>query len=305
MPRSASAALVAALLVATGAVFALTERLKLTPSPIVGTRVTKTFSPGCHCTTASAGVAFRLRRADTLDVDIVLDDEVVRQLVEAKAFPIGGVDLVWDGRRADGKIAAEGAYRARVRLHGERRTIVLPNPIRLDVTPPGFETITADPGTFSPDGDHRGDTTTISYRLTESARVSLYADGVRRVVKRGQRPEASVQWDGHVKGRPVRRGIHRIVLEAVDAAGNVARSRPIVVVVRSVSLGRDRISAVAGRSFAVRVSSDATSVRWRLGGRTGLAHPGTLLLRAPLAPGTYTLFVTVNHRSARATVEVR
>jgi hypothetical protein len=40
---------VSGLPVATEAVFAITERLKLTPPPIDGTRVSETFSPVCRC----------------------------------------------------------------------------------------------------------------------------------------------------------------------------------------------------------------------------------------------------------------
>src|SRR5262249_18924007 len=63
--RFAPAALVAVLLVATAAAFAYTERLKLTPSPILGTLVpTKVFSPVCECPTDTAQITFRLRRRD-------------------------------------------------------------------------------------------------------------------------------------------------------------------------------------------------------------------------------------------------
>ena len=50
-------ATIGGLLAATAAAFAITERLKLTPSPILGTRVSKTFSPICRCATGSASGA--------------------------------------------------------------------------------------------------------------------------------------------------------------------------------------------------------------------------------------------------------
>lgn len=305
MPRSASVALVAALLIATGVAFAFAEKLKLTPSPILGTRVTKTFSPVCGCATASASIRFRLRQADTLDVEIVRDDEVVRRLAVALRYPRGPVEFVWDGRDASGTVLPDGTYRPRVRLREGRRTIVLPNPIRLDTTPPVFEAVVADPPAFSPDGDGRRDSLVVAYRLNEPAQVSLLVNGIRRIVKRGTKAETTVHWNGRVRGQPLRRGTHRAVLSAVDAAGNGARSAPVTFVVRSVSLGRIRIAAVAGRVFAVRVSSDAERVRWRIGGKAGIVAPGTLRLRAPSAPGTYTLYVAANRGSARATVVVR
>ena len=53
------------------------------------------------------------------------------------------------------------------------------------------------------------------------------------------------------------------------------------------------------------VLSDAARVQWKLGRRTGTARPGTLKLRAPLQKGRYTLTVTANGFSDRATVIVR
>ena len=95
-------------------------------------------------------------------------------------------------------------------------------------------------------------------------------------------------------------------LLAFDPAGNrSARTSAVPVTVRYVALGRDRIAAVAGTPFAVRVSSDAQRVRWTLGGRSGIARPGTLRLLAPLQKGRFTLTVSANGHSARAAVFVR
>ena len=77
------------------------------------------------------------------------------------------------------------------------------------------------------------------------------------------------------------------------------------VLIRYVSLGRDRIETVAGARFAVLVLSDAARVEWKLGQRTGTARPGTLKIRAPLQPGRYTLTVSANGFSDRAAVIVR
>jgi hypothetical protein len=62
---------IAGLLVGTMAAFAITERLKLTPAPIFGTRVSKVFSPVCGCDTSSASVRFRLRRGGSLEADVI------------------------------------------------------------------------------------------------------------------------------------------------------------------------------------------------------------------------------------------
>lgn len=306
MARYAPVALVAALLVATGAAFAYTEKLKLTPSPILGTRVDKVFSPICDCARSSARVAFRLRRGDAISVDVVDGGgNAVRTLVREQPAERGQVEVFWDGRDDAGAVVSEGAYRPRVRLARERRTIVLPNPIRVDVTPPVVERFSVTPRVFSPDGDGRRDTVVARYRISEPAQVSLFVDGRRQVLKRGRRQEGEVRWFGIVDGETVAPGRYRLALGATDLAGNPAqRSAPALVVARTIALGRKQIDVVAGRSFAVLVVSDARRIAWKLGGRTGEARPGSLRLSAPRVPGRYTLTVTANGVAARAAVLV-
>jgi hypothetical protein len=292
---------------ATGAAFAYTEKLKLTRSPIGGpVRVDKVFSPVCECPSDVATISFRLRKRDRITVEVVRAGEVVRELVRNRREPAGPVLVVWDGRDEAGAVVAEGSYRPRVRLLGQRRTITLPNPIRVDSTAPSFEQVVVRPRIFSPDGDGRRDRLRVRYRLTEAAQVSLYVDGVRRGLKRGRQTEGVVEWNGRIGGRPVEKGLYRITLGARDAAGNAAsRPRPRPVLVRYVALGRDRILTRPGARFAVLVVSDAARVEWRLGARTGTARPGTLRLRAPLVPGRFTLTVTANGSRARAAVLVQ
>lgn len=296
-----------ALLAATTGAFVLTEGLKLTPSPIVGTRVPlKVFSPVCACPTATAPISFRLRDDDRLTVEVVRGDEVVRTLVAGERRPRGRVAVAWDGRDDTGDVVPEGVYRPRVRLHGQRRTIVLPNPIRVDTTPPRVLALAVAPRVLSPDGDRRGRRVVVRWTLSEPARGLLYVNGTRRAVTRFARARGSVPWYGIVGGKPAREGVYRLAVRARDPAGNVGPARPAgLVVVRFVALGRTRIEAVAGRPFAVRVSSDARKVRWRLGARSGTARPGTLRLRAPLQKGTYTLVVTASGHAKRARVIVR
>lgn len=307
MARYAPAALVAALLLATGAAFAYAEKLKLTKSPILGTRVTKVFSPVCECASDVATIGFRLRNGDRLTVDVVDQSGArVRELVDGQREPAGPVVLVWDGRDDAGSVVPEGVYRPRVRLAGERRTITLPNPMRVDVTPPRFERVSIRPVVFSPDGDGRNERIVARYLVTEASRVSLFVDGVRQVFKRGTRREGTLRWFGRVGGESMPQGSYEVTLGARDVAGNAGpRTRPRTVVVRYVALGRKEIETRPGARFAVLVSADARRVGWRLGARAGTARPGTLRLRAPARPGRYTLTVSTNGHAARAAVFVR
>lgn len=295
------------LLVATALAFAYTEQLKLTPSPILGTQVTKVFSPVCECDTDAAVIAFRLRESDRLDVEIIdKGGAIVRHLIERLVYRRGPVELVWNGRDDANAVVAEGSYRPRVRLVRQRRTIVLPNRIRVDTTPPRVRLLDIAPRVFSPDGDRRADRVVVRYRVDEPAQVSLYVNGRQRVRKRGQKLGGTIEWYGQVEGTPLPRGVYRFSVGAVDVAGNPALRRPgRDIVIRSVALGRDRVETRPGARFAVFVSSDAATVEWKLGARTGTARPGTLRLRAPLQPGRFTLTVTAAGQSARAAVIVR
>ncbi|MCY7302906.1 MAG: hypothetical protein LH654_07680 [Thermoleophilia bacterium] len=308
MARFAPAVLVAALLAATVLAFVYTESLKLTPSPILGTRVLpKVISPVCDCPTDSAVIAFRLREADVLGVEIIdRDGDVVRHLVRPDRVARGAVSFAWDGRADVGTTLPEGQYRPRVKLQRQRRTIVLPNPIRIDATPPVVAMTRLDPRVFSPDGDARSDRVVVGYRVDESARVALYVGGKRAVLKKGRSTEGTIDWFGRSGGEPLPQGPYTLRLGAVDIAGNEGRrTRPKVVVIRYVALGRASIVTAPGGRFAVLVLTDAARVTWKLGARSGIARPGTLRLRAPLQPGRFTLTVTANGRSARAAVFVR
>jgi hypothetical protein len=306
LARIASTVLVVALLAATGAAFALTQGLKTELSPIYGTDVAPVFSPLCGFDCEKASIEFKLRKNDRVDVEIVNGGDVVRTIESGRRYGAGSVVVAWDGRDDAGKLVPEGQYRPRVRLHDDRRVITLPNPIRIDVTPPELQPISSTKLVFSPDGDGRADRVVFRYRLDEPGRAMLLVDGERVWLTLYPRERDLLIWNGKVRGRLMRPGTYTARIVAFDRARNLsAESRPFPVVLRYATLGRDRITVAAGSRFAVRVSSDAGTVRWRLGARSGLARPGTLRLRAPLQKGQFTLSVFANGHTARAAVFVR
>ena len=306
MARIASTVLVVALLAATAAAFALTQGLKNQPAAIFGTQPGDVFSPVCGCDSETASIAFKLREPDRLDVAVVDGSErVVRTIERGREYAQGPVEIEWDGRDDAGKVLPEGDYLPRIRLRDDRTTYTLPNPIRIDVTPPRLELVSARPVVFSPDGDRRRDAVTFRYRLNEPGQGLLFVNGQRRALNRFARTEDSIEWFGKVEGSALAPGLYTARLAAVDPAGNVAaRTRPIQLVIRYVALGRKRISVTAGARFALRVSSDARRVRWSLAGRSGVARPGTLRFRAPLQRGRFTLTVSANGHTTRAAVFV-
>jgi FlgD Ig-like domain len=297
---------VAALLGATAAAFAVTERLKLERSPITGTRVDRVFSPVCECARDVAVISFVLRRAGTVTVQMLDSDGTrIRTLVRDREESRGRLSYTWDGRDDFGAIVEDGVYRPRVLLEEHGRTIVLPNPIRVDTRAPRIRLLRVFPQVFSPDGDGRRDRLAARYEIDELARAMMLVNGRRRVLEKFRAMEGRLVWFGRVDGRRVPPGTYEIRVRAFDRAGNRSSSRRTVpVVVRYVELARDRIEVVAGRRFSIRVSTDALTYRWIFAGERGIARRRSLLLRAPETPGDYRVIVSVRGRADSATVVV-
>jgi hypothetical protein len=298
--------IVLALLGATAAAFAVTERLKLERSPVTGTRVDRVFSPVCDCARDVAVVSFVLRRRETVTVDILdRNGRPIRTLVRKRRERMGRVSYTWDGLDEAGRVVPEDVYRPRVQLERNGRTIVLPNPIRVDTTAPVITLVRVFPRVFSPDGDGRRDRVTATYRIDERARAVMLVDGRQRVQSKFRRVKGQLVWFGRVNGRTVRPGTYELRLRAADRAGNRSmRTRAVPVRLRFVALSRERIEVVAGKRFSVRVLTDARSYRWLFAGEHGQGTRQVLVLRAPDAPGSYTLYVIVGGRAARAAVDV-
>jgi hypothetical protein len=298
--------IVLALLGATAAAFAFTERLKLERSPITGTRVDRVFSPVCECARDFAVISFVLRRPSSVTVDFLdSDGERVRRLVRDREEQRGRVSYTWDGRDDAERIVEDGVYRPRVLLEEHGRTIVLPNPIRVDTRAPRIRLLRVFPQVFSPDGDGRRDRIVARYEIDELARAMMLVDGRRRALEKFRATEGQLEWFGRIAGRAVRPGTYEIRVRAFDRARNRSSSRRVVpVVVRYVVLSRERIEVVAGRRFSVRVSTDAVRYRWVFAGDKGVARRRVLVLRAPETPGEYRLITVVRGRADSAQVVV-
>lgn len=300
-------ALVTLLMVATGVAFAVTEHLKLTPSPITGTHVTRHFSPTCHCNSSKARVAFSLRRSELVTLSILGPrGGEIRQLLGGEEKPPGPLHSIWNGRDNTGRLVPDGNYHVRVHLAVERWEIVLPNVIRLDTTAPEIKSVSLSSHTISPDGDHHKDVLHISYRANEGAQVLLFVDGkLVETTRYRARKSGRFDWKGMIDGR-LAMGWHSLALKAVDDVGNESTaSAPIPVRIRILDLRPARIHVAAGTTFRLAISTDRKSVRWRFNGQIGLAASRSLELRAPSTPGRYRAVVRSGLYRAAALVIVR
>ena len=317
MRSGAVTVLVLALLVATTAAFALTEALKLQLSPVTAPRFDKLFSPTCACETSTAKLSVRLREPATVDAVVVDEDgDPVRTLAANVKRRRGPVAFEWDGRDDAGEVVPDGRYRLRIRLDEQRRTIVIPNPIRVDTEAPRLELVTPPQRAFSPDGDKRNDRIRFRYRATERSRALLFVDGALALRGPVRAPgEARVVWGGTFTGPLARPGVRRLWLRVRDRAGNLSGPvGPIAVRVRYVELARDRLRARRGGTLRFRVVTDAGTVRWELrapGGRVVLrgVEIGRKVVAIRLPPRirggrTYRLRVVAHRQAARARVVV-
>jgi FlgD Ig-like domain len=303
--RLAPILLVVALLAGTATAFAVSEQLKLEPVPVTGTRVDKVFSPVCDCDQEQAEISFRLRKDGRVTVELIDDeDDVVRTLADDERLDAGRVTFHWDGRDDDGTVVAEASYRPRVRLREHGREIVMPNPIRVDTTAPRLTLLSAAPLRISPDRDGRRDHVRLRYRLSERARAQLFVDGRRHTVTRFRPLEGKIDWNGRVHGRAVAPGRYRLVLAAVDPAGNRVNAPGRTSLVRYIKLSRESVRARVRTRFGVRVLADAKTFRWRFARASGTAKPGVLVLFAPRRPGRYVLYVSANGHADKATIRV-
>jgi hypothetical protein len=188
----------------------VTQRLKLEPSPISQTHVDKVFSPVCECESQAAKIEFALRRADHLRIGIRVGGSEV--MIADGEFRRGTVRARWNGRNASGEVVPDGVYFPIVQMLRTRRTIDLPNPIRVDTQRPTITLVGAQTS---------GKKTIFTYRTSEPAHGLLFVNGQRRVYTYGTRRHGRLPWYGRA------RRVTRLTLAAEDLAGN--RSAPLLL----------------------------------------------------------------------------
>jgi hypothetical protein len=121
--------------------------------------------------------------------------------------------LRWDGKDESGAIVPDGTYKVRLSFDGSDRSILVPNPIRVDTEPPEAKLVSVEPGAVKP---RQGVDVVVD--SNERARLLLYADGAP--VARGKlRDEGSITrvWHGAWRLAP---GTHVLRADVQDRAGN-------------------------------------------------------------------------------------
>ena len=305
MQRALSTVVLLGLLLASAGAFALTEHLKLIKSPIYAPLVTKKFSPVCHCATDKAKIKFKLRHPDSVTVTIVSRGQVVDTVAtDAKMQKGVFVTFPWDGRTTTG-VATEGSvYQPQVELTNDHRTILMPNKITIDTTPPKVLSASAGDGIFIRGGNH---SLPIQYTFNEKAHAAVYVGGRRVILSNSSRLSRKVNWNGKVDGKALRPGRYVIEVAAVDIAGNEtppAERKRLVVRIRFITLDETSIHVAAGARFTVKVRTAAPRYTWKFSGAHGTEEKRLLHLRAPARRGRYRLVVSEHGHATTAIVIV-
>jgi hypothetical protein len=212
----------------------------------------------------------------------------------------------WDGRTSSGQLAPDGVYYPWVHLeHASHSTFKFINRITLDTKVPAVLSASAERAVLFAGP---GRSVAIRYALSEPAHAVVYLGNEQLVAGRPTKTHDRIKWAGTIGGQPVQQGRYVLSIAARDDAGNetprAARKR-VAVVVRYIDLAPRRIAVRAGKGLTVRVQTDASRYKWRLGRQRGLRRGRLLHLRAPTTPGTYRLVVTERGHSATALVRVR
>ena len=306
MQRALSTIVLLGLLLASAAAFAITEHLKLIKSPIYAPLVTKKFSPVCHCAADKAEISFKLRHPDSVTVEIVdagghVVDTVSHGADEPKNVL---VTFRWDGRMTDGVARDGSVYQPQVELSNQRWTILMPNRITIDTSPPKVLSASGDGGILIKGGHHG---IAIHYDFSENAHASVYVGGRRVVLGRRSRPRDKVKWNGKVNGKTLPAGRYVLNVAAVDLAGNEtppAERKRVVVRIRNIALSETSIHVPVRARFTVKVRTGASQNRWRFSGEHGIGTKKVLHLRAPARRGRYRLVVSERGHSTTAIVIV-
>jgi hypothetical protein len=251
----------------------------------------------------TASIQFVLRKPGRLTVEIVNGSgTVVRTLARSKPANRGAQLFNWNGRGDNAEVVPDGTYRPRVHLSAEHRTILLPNPIRMDATAPVIALVSVRPRVLAPFAK-RHNFVRIHYRTNELAQALLYVDGEPKTHVRRFLRDGNFNW-GPKAAQYLSPGPHRLRLRSIDRATNLGPpSRALTIVARDVEVRPQLVRVRAGRRFGFRILN-AQRYAVHLGSLHEQRSGPLLVLRAPKLPGRYVLRVATDGHVARAAVVV-
>ena len=252
----------------------------------------RAFSPNGDGTRDRLTLRWSNRRAlDSLTLRVLATDGKLLGTTTLPDLPAGAQSYGWDGRGAAG-VLPDGTYL--LQLVGKVGTTTYSAPsatpakadqvaryaVTVDTVAPTLKSAAISGTRFSPDGDGRLDTITVSGSATGGAVTwtlaaapvsgSTAAEAVRTM--RGTGASASATWNGTVDGGAAAPdGTYRLTLALADAAGNAARKSWDVVLDR-----RHPVVAVAAAPAAFSANGDGASDSTKLSWTSDEPVAGTL-----------------------------
>jgi flagellar hook assembly protein FlgD len=196
------------------------------PPPLVVSRVRASphvLTPNGDGSAEQTTVSFFLTTAATATVEIRDGSaHLVRTLTSGRSFRAGTARLVWDGTGSSGTVVADGRYSVEIDAESPGQSASGTGAVVVDRT---LGHLAVAPRPFSPNGDGRVDTTTVTFELARVASIHVrILRGARRVVTLasatlGPGRQAFV-WDGrNGAGRRVADGKYRAQVDATTSLG--------------------------------------------------------------------------------------
>ena len=277
LPRLLSTLLVLGLLGGTAAAFAVTERLKLVPSPIIAPKVTSAASPVCDCPTKEARIRFGLRDADRLTVTVIDSDSRPCPHDRGRRAVLGRYRSGSYGTveaRPKACIASACTWPTR---GGQSTSRTSCDSTRRRPSSTCSRLLRAS----SPDGDRNSDFVRVRFRLSERSRVVLAVDG-KDVVRSTPRRAG----EGKSSGTGVATPRTALARDRRDRSRRQPlRGDPHVGPVRFIELVRRQIGVPPGVRFGVGVSTEPSGTAGGSGHEPGARARGRLRCSRRHCPG--------------------
>jgi flagellar hook assembly protein FlgD len=287
---------------ATCAAFFAAQRVKGEPPVAQVLGLDRHFSPNDDDRKDVNRFRVRLREESEVSIDVVdHNGDAVRRLADGDTVgPSRPLPLRWDGRTDAGTQVPDGAYRVRVTLRREGRSVIPPRTMFVDTEPPRprIREILPEQIVGPAPGPMTFRLGAVSRRVP--ARVRIFrTDGGEPIEVASLRTPAgsrSVDWNGLVDGRPAPPGTYQAQVTTPHVAGNRG-STPVDVppqpgerrgepgfTVRAIAAEMPMRPVTAGDRVTVNVDARRRPYRWRLRrvGRTNPVAQGREGVRRPV-----------------------
>jgi flagellar hook assembly protein FlgD len=211
-------------------------------------------------------IAFSLSIAATATVDVLNGTGgLVRRLASSQAFSAGRSTLVWNGRNGSGNLVSDARYTVHVSATSPGQSDSASRAVVVDRT---LGHLVVSPRPFSPNGDGRLDSTTVTFQLARAATVRVRILHGRTLIRTLSSESLgagaqSFSWNGkNGGGARAADGLYTARVDATTALGTrtltqsvrVDTMRPVVKI----------LSAIAHRmtKVTVRLSEPAHLTLW-------------------------------------------